>query len=149
MTVDGWMDGWTLRSSYLTTLPGTRIPVESQSPTANPSERPSAPLNPYSPPFLPSLSVLVVLVNLDKWMLSSFPATDKPLSSCLTPSTMVSSVLPLTLYRCHNGPLDFARRLTTSWNSQRPQAPIETNRSVTGAKRPLAHRILGLLLVVT
>lgn len=49
MTVDGWMDGWTLRSSYLTTLPGTRIPVESQSPTANPSERPSAPLKPIFP----------------------------------------------------------------------------------------------------
>ena len=145
------MDGCELGSSYLTpTYPSTPIPVVSQSPTANPSQRPSAPLNPHkpiSPSFLTSLPVLPNLPNLHKWISSSFPAMDKPLSTCLTPSTMVS-ILPFTL-SCHNGPLDFARRLTTSSNSQRPQAPIETNRSVTGAKRPIAHRILGLLLVVT
>ena len=145
--IDGWdgrTDGWmALGSSYLTSQPSAsrQPPIPLSTPQSSSSHIPF-PHNPFSN-----------LSNLSKWMLSFFPTMDKPLSLCLTPSTMVS-FLPLLL------PLPLAL-LVSQWasrfhsptdrilNSQRSQAPIETSRSLSGAKRPISHRILGLLLVVT
>ena len=94
-----------LGSSYLTSQP-------------SPSRQPPIPLStPQSSsshsPFLHNHHSN--FFNLSKWMLSSFPAMDKPLSSSLTPSTMVSfHPLLLPLPWSHNGPLDFTHPLTTS-----------------------------------